>query len=150
MLASTTLSRKFGYKNVIRICGFAFATLPFLINFKLTTFTLGLFYLLVPITCLSVASVPILNCLWSHFPKHLNKVSGSAVLFFSLGTVVFNLIFTLLVNPNNEKAEIQNDNQAFFDSKISDNVFTAANTIIGICGICYICGSFMISKKDDK
>jgi len=101
MMASTTLSKKFGYRNVIKTCGFAFAILPFLINIKLTTFTLGLFYLMVPIACLSVASVPVLNCLWSHFPKHLNKVSGSAVLFFAVGTVCFNLLFTFLVNPNN-------------------------------------------------
>jgi hypothetical protein len=80
----------------------------------MSTFTLGLFYLMVPITSLTVASVPVLNCLWSHFPKHLNKVSGSAVLFFAVGSVAFNLLFTFLVNPGNEQAVIQTDKQAFF------------------------------------
>ena len=99
MLASTTLSRIFGYKLLIKLCGFIFAIVPWIININLSTISLAVCYLLIPVSCISIASVPVLNCLWSQFPKHLNKVSGAAVLFFALGTIIFNLLFTFLVNP---------------------------------------------------
>lgn len=101
MMASTTLARKFGYKRVIKICGIIFALTPFIINIKISTFTLGFCYLLIPVSCISISSVSVLNCLWSQFPGHLNKVSGSTVLFFSLGAIAFNLIFASVANPNN-------------------------------------------------
>ena len=101
MLSSTTLSRKFGYKAVIKICAIVFSTVPWVLHIKLTTLTLSICYLLIPISCITIASVPVLNCLWSQFPQHLNKVSGIAVLFFALGAIVFNLLFTFLANPEN-------------------------------------------------
>lgn len=104
MLIATRLSRVLGYKTVIRGCGLIFATLPFIINIKLNLFVLGLCYLVVPISCLAISSIPVLNCLWSHFPGHLNKVSGAAVLFFAVGTIVFNFLFVAFTNPNNEPA----------------------------------------------
>lgn len=78
-----------------------FAFSPYLINLGLNEVTLGLFYLFVPITCFAISSIPILNCLWSQFPNHLNKVSGSAVLFFSLGMIMWNMMFLHITNPNN-------------------------------------------------
>jgi MFS family permease len=106
MLASTALSRRFGYRKVIQVCGVIFALSPYLINFRLNTVTLIVFYLTIPVSCISIASVPVLNCLWAQFPNHLNKVSGLAVLFFALGSIAFNLIFTFLINPDNQEAAI--------------------------------------------
>lgn len=101
MLIATTLSRKFGYKLVIRACGLLFAVVPLIVNLKINLFVLGFCYLLLPVSLLSISSVAVLNCLWSQFPKHLNKVSGIAVLSFSLGSIVFNLLFVTFTNPNN-------------------------------------------------
>ncbi len=106
VLLSTRLTVKFGYKRIIRTCALIFAFSPFLINLGLNEVTLGLFYLFIPITCFAISSIPILNCLWSQFPNHLNKVSGLAVLFFSLGMITWNMIFLTLTNPKNELAEI--------------------------------------------
>jgi len=114
MLLATRFSRYFGYKTVIRVSGLIFSLSPFLINFWLNIFTMGLFFLFIPITCFAISSIPILNCLWSQFPNDLNKVSGSAVLFFASGMIVWNLIFTNIVNPNNVEANIDQHNQAFF------------------------------------
>jgi hypothetical protein len=63
--------------------------------------TLGFCFLLIPITSFAISSIPILNCLWSQFPKDLNKVSGFAVLFFAVGMILWNLIFMSISNPNN-------------------------------------------------
>lgn len=101
VLLSTRLTRIFGYKAIIRTCALVFAFSPFLINLGLNEVTLGLFYLFIPITCFAISSIPILNCLWSQFPNDLNKVSGSAVLFFALGMIIWNLTFLGLVNPRN-------------------------------------------------
>lgn len=101
MLLSTKLSRLFGYKAVIRGCGVVFAVVPYIINIRLNLWTLGLCYLVIPVSCLSISGVPVLNCLWSQFPHHLNKVSGIAVLFFSVGSIVFNLTFVHITNPSN-------------------------------------------------
>jgi hypothetical protein len=101
VLLSTRLTSYFGYKKVIRACALIFAFSPYLINLGLNEFTLGLFYLLIPISCFAISSIPILNCLWSQFSSDLNKVSGSAVLFFALGMIVWNLMFSGLTNPHN-------------------------------------------------
>ena len=101
MLFSTKLSRLFGYKAVIRMCGVIFAVVPYVIDIQFNLWVLGLCYLVIPVSCLSISGVPVLNCLWSQFPGHLNKVSGIAVLFFSLGSIVFNIIFVNLTNPHN-------------------------------------------------
>lgn len=101
VLISTRLTKRFGYKRVIRVCAAVFAFTPFLINFKMNLLTLGFCFLLIPITSFAISSIPILNCLWSQFPKDLNKVSGFAVLFFAVGMILWNLIFMSISNPNN-------------------------------------------------
>ena len=101
VLISTKLTAMFGYKNIIRACAIIFALSPYLINLGLNEVTLGLFYLFIPVTCFAISSIPVLNCLWSQFPNDLNKVSGSAVLFFSLGMIIWNLTFLRITNPNN-------------------------------------------------
>jgi len=99
MLVATRLTGRYGYKYIIKICAIIFGVMPLMINFKLSLFMLGMCYLFIPVTCFSISSIPVLNCLWSQFPKDLNKVSGSAVLFFALGMIMWNLIFLAIVNP---------------------------------------------------
>jgi len=106
ILIATKFSSYMGYKAVIRWCAVIFSLSPLIINIKLNLFTLAFFFLLVPMSCFALSSIPILNCLWSQFPKDLNKVSGSAVLFFSLGMITWNIIFFQIVNPENKPAVI--------------------------------------------
>jgi len=106
VLIATKFSSYMGYKAVIRWCAVIFSLSPLIINIKLNLFTLAFFFLLVPMSCFALSSIPILNCLWSQFPKDLNKVSGSAVLFFSLGMITWNIIFFQIVNPENKPAVI--------------------------------------------
>jgi hypothetical protein len=146
---SLRLDALFGYKKVVRICACIFAFSPYLINFSLNLFTLGLFYLLVPITCFAISSIPVLNSLWSQFPKDLNKVSGAAVLFFSLGMIIWNLTFVGIINPDNIKAQIINE-EAYFPPEISSNVFRASNLMFALSGLCFLIGSFLIEKRSDS
>lgn len=104
VLIATKFSSYMGYKAVIRWCAVIFSLSPLVINISLNLFTLAFFFLLVPMSCFALSSIPILNCLWSQFPRDLNKVSGSAVLFFSLGMITWNIIFFQIVNPDNKPA----------------------------------------------
>ena len=149
VLLSSRLTVIFGYKKIIRACALIFALSPYLINLGLNEVTLGLFYLFIPITCFAISSIPILNCLWSQFPNDLNKVSGSAVLFFSVGMIIWNMIFLNLTNPHNEVAEIDSNNNAFFKADISDNVFKASNVMFACSGISFLIGSLLVEKKED-
>jgi hypothetical protein len=114
VLIATKFSSYIGYKVVIRCCAIMFWISPFVLNIELNQFTLAFFFLLIPMSCFALSSIPILNCLWSQFPKDLNKVSGSAILFFSLGMITWNIIFFEIVNPENEPAVIDSHNQAYF------------------------------------
>ena len=114
VLIAARFSKYLGYKLVIRCCALLFWISPLVLNIKLNLFTLAFFFLLVPMTCFALSSIPILNCLWSQFPKDLNKVSGSAILFFSLGMITWNIIFFVIVNPDNKPAEMDEFKQAYF------------------------------------
>lgn len=76
------------------------------INLKLNLITFVVFWMVIPITCFWMSGVPLINCLWTQFPKDLNKVSGVAILVFSLGLIFWNLLFMMVVNPSNEKAQM--------------------------------------------
>ena len=121
--------------------------MPLVLNFKFNFVTLAVFFVFFPITCFSLSAIPIINCLWSQFPKDLNKVSGAAILFFSLGMITWNIIFFKVVNPDNLKADIDEENQAYFSNEITDRLLTATNVIFVIAGSLYIGGSFLIQKK---
>lgn len=43
---------------------------------------------------------------WSYFPKHRGRITGIFLMCFALGSSVFNLISTAIVNPNSETAYI--------------------------------------------
>jgi len=147
VLLATRFSSYLGYKTVIRICAVLFTLMPLVLNFKFNFVTLAVFFVFFPITCFSLSAIPIINCLWSQFPKDLNKVSGAAILFFSLGMITWNIIFFKVVNPDNLKADIDEENQAYFSNEITDRLLTATNVIFVIAGSLYIGGSFLIQKK---
>ena len=77
-----------------------------LINFKFNLVTFAVCWMIIPILCFCMASIPLINCLWTQFPKDLSKISGFAILVFNLGLISWNLIFLYLINPENVKAEI--------------------------------------------
>lgn len=107
-LFSTRLTKAYGYQTVIRICSVIFALSPLMINIVINKFVVAFCYLFIPITCFGISSIPVLNCIWSQFPKDLNKISGAAILFFSLGSIIWNIVFTAIINPNNDPAVIDN------------------------------------------
>jgi hypothetical protein len=99
-------ARWVGYQRAIRLCAVIFLLSPMVINLELNLTTFVVFWMVIPITCFMLSGIPLINCLWTQFPRHLNKVSGIAILTFSLGLIFWNLLFMMVVNPENEKSEM--------------------------------------------
>jgi MFS family permease len=106
MLAANPFSRLVGYKFAVRIAALLFILSPMVLNYAFNMETFAVFWLVIPLIAFCLESIPVLNCLWTQFPRDLNKVSGIAILFFSLGMIFWNFVFLFIVNPHNIQAEI--------------------------------------------
>lgn len=94
-----------------------------------------------------MAAIPLFNCLWTQFPKDLSKISALAVVMFSIGMIVWNLLFMELVNPNNLPATVDEKGVPFFADEVSNSALTASNIVFVLAGILSIAGSFMVNKR---
>lgn len=101
ILLATKLSDRFGYETVIRICAIIFLLSPLVIYYKFTFYTLVIFCFFLPSSAFAISSIPVLNVLWTQFPKAKNMVTAIATISFGLGGVFWNFMFTLYVNPLN-------------------------------------------------
>lgn len=57
---------------------------------------------------------------WTHFPKYKGRVSGVILGGFGLGSSIFNLVSTHLINPENKSPNIEINDFKYFDSEISN------------------------------
>lgn len=73
--------------------------------------------------------IPISNC-WKYFPNNKGLIGGIIVSGVGLGTFVFNLVSSYLVNPNSENA----NDKGKFPSDVADNV----PKMIQILVICWV------------
>lgn len=76
----------------------------------------------IPILSFLIAGIPLLNCLWTQFPKDLNKISALAILMFSLGLIFWNLCFMFMINPNNIKAKIDRSGIPIFPEEVTNKI----------------------------
>lgn len=104
VLLSNPFARLVGYKTAVRICAFTFLISPMLININFSIASFAIFWLVMPLSCFCLGAIPVLNCLWTHFKKDLSKISGVAVMAFSVGMIFWNLVFLFIVNPDNLSA----------------------------------------------
>lgn len=101
ILIANRLSERFGYTRVIRVCAMVFLLSPMAIYWRFDVLVLTVFCVLLPICGFGISSVPIINCLWTQFPKNKNFATAIAVVCFGLGGILWNYLFTLAVNPEN-------------------------------------------------
>lgn len=120
---------------------------PLLINFKLNLLTLTLFCLFLPATSFSISAIPVINCLWTQFSADRNKATALAVVFFSAGSIIWNLVFMALINPDNRIALIDDNGVAYFSSNVTAYLFQAANPVYFCGGLLFVIGSFLIEKR---
>lgn len=101
ILLATKLCHKFGYLPVIRVCGLIFFLSPFSISLHFNLTLMVLSCILLPVSAYAISSIPIINCLWTQFPKSKNKATAAAVICFGMGGAFWNYLFTISVNPTN-------------------------------------------------
>lgn len=95
----------------------------------------------------AISSIPILNCMWVHFPDSKNKVTSALVVAFGIGGVVWNLMSTHMINPNNLDASIVNGDINLFPPEVSNNARKTAIIGFAVTGSLALLGSMLLHKK---
>lgn len=150
VLASNPLARLLGYKTSLKLCALLFTVSPLMINLTFTKWSFTFFWLVMPLSCFCLGAMPVINCLWTQFPSHLSKISGMAVLMFSLGMITWNLVFLGLVNPDNLPAVTDENGIPIFPPQVAERVFSASNTVYLVAGAINILGSFLVTRRHDE
>ena len=150
ILIAPAISNRIGYELTIKLCGWIFLVSPQLLIMKTTVLTTWIFGLLIPCSCFAVSTIPLFNCMWTQFPQHRNKVTSVAVTCFSLGGILWNTLFTILVNPNNLKTTIEEEGMQFFSEDVSNLVIPVFRGLFVISGIMFVTGSYYIKRGSEE
>lgn len=107
LLVATRLCNRYGYEFIIRVCALIFAVAPLVSIFSFNIYTFVIFSIIIPGSMFALSSVPILNCMWTQFPKSKNKITAILVIMFGIGGIVWNFVFMHMINPTNEDATVE-------------------------------------------
>ncbi len=101
LIIATKVSLYFGHERLIRFCAIAYLILP-LLSFLSFRFEIFVFCnLLAPCSAFALSLVPIFHCLYSHYGNNKSLATGAVICSFGLGAIVWNLVSTLAINPEN-------------------------------------------------
>ena len=88
---------------------------------------------------------------WDHFPNSKGLVSGLIIGGFGLGSFIFGLISTLLINPKNSKPDIKVGSIYLYDKEVASHLITSLRILIVIWLVLAILGvSLLSAKKQDQ
>ena len=104
-------------------------------NFALFTIFYGLFYGI----GIGLSYLAPLMCGWEHFPERKGMVSGIIIGGFGFGSFIFDMISTILVNPQDIPPSIEiksgQTEQFYFDTEISNRAPIMLRKLIAIWAI---------------
>jgi len=80
---------------------------------------------------------------WSYYPQHKGRISGGFLTFFALGTSIFSLISTKIINPDNQKTDIKVKNGNVTDKYYSAEVADGFPAMLRWLSLCYFCISLL-------
>lgn len=108
-----------------------------------------LFSILIPLSGFALSFIPIFHCMYSHFGQSKSMATGAAIFSFGMGSVIWNLIITMAVNPENIIPDIKtaDPNLSFFPQEIADKIPRTLNYVYLINGILFVIASFLITKN---
>lgn len=89
---------------------------------------------------------------WDHFPKNKGLVSGIVIGGFGLGSFIFGLISTLLINPDNSKPNVKVGSLNLYNKGVADHLILSIRILILIWSVLGISGIVLLSVKptEDK
>jgi MFS family permease len=148
LFISTTIANKIGYLLLIRICAIIYFIFPLVsfFNFSLVVFVICL--MIAPTCAFTLSLIPLFNCLYSYYGTNKNLVTGLVIGSFSLGAIIWNLIATILINPDNLIPNVQSHDSKLmlFPKEVADRVPRSSNIIYFISGVLVVVGAFLVNK----
>lgn len=101
LIIATKVSQCVGNERLIKICAIAYLILPLIsfLSFRFEIFVIC--NLLAPCSAFALSLVPIFHCLYSHYGHSKSIATGAVICSFGLGAIVWNLVATLSINPEN-------------------------------------------------
>ena len=84
---------------------------------------------------------------WDHFPNSKGLVSGIIIGGFGLGSFLFGLLSTLLINPSNSKPDIKVGSLNLYNSDVANHLIDSMRMLIFIWSILAILGIAFLSVK---
>ncbi len=102
LLLSTKISDRLGYTQTIQLCSWIFFASQIILYIKLTLVLFTIFTLIIPVAMITVSLIPTVSILWSHFLRQKSICTAITLVFLGLGTIIWNIAFIELVNPDNE------------------------------------------------
>jgi MFS family permease len=80
---------------------------------------------------------------WSYFPQHKGRISGGFLTFFALGTTIFSLVSTAIINPDNKKTDIKVKSGDTTDKYYSAEIADGFPAMMRWLSLCYFCISML-------
>jgi hypothetical protein len=101
----------------------------------------------------SVIFLPGIWILWNHINSHKGLISGLMLFSYSLGAIIFGLVFTFVVNPDNEKAESigedGNEEEKMFTDSVADRVPMTIRWSVGLLMLFLCIGLVLVPRTWD-
>ncbi|KRX02542.1 Major facilitator superfamily domain, general substrate transporter [Pseudocohnilembus persalinus] len=148
------LAEKIGHLLLIKIGAIIFP-LSFYLCSIASNFTLFVFfYVGIGVTSFTLMTIPIINCLWTHFRTSSGKTTGIALFAFEISNFFYYLLQLYLINPNNLEASIQiqqnnGDSIYLFDKNVTENYQLTMQVTAIFVALFTIPGSFLIDYNDE-
>jgi hypothetical protein len=108
--------------------------------------------MIAPTCAFTLSLIPLFNCLYSYYGNNKNLATGLVIGSFSLGAITWNILSTILINPDNLIPNIPSNDPSFyfFPKEVADRVPKSSNLIYFISGVLVLIGAFLVSKNDQE
>lgn len=104
-IISLQLAEKIGFERQIRIATLLFSISVIISSYQTNFFMFSLFYGLFCSIAVGLLVTPIISTVWGSFPNIKGRISGYMFGMFGLSAMILVPIISIMVNPNNFKAQ---------------------------------------------
>lgn len=106
LIIATKVAARFGYERCIRVCAIQFLLVPLICFFNFSFVVFMIFGLLIPLSGFALSLIPMFHCMYSHFGQSKSMATGAAIFSFGIGSIFWNFIITMAINPDNTIPDI--------------------------------------------
>ncbi|KAL4512575.1 hypothetical protein ABPG72_020412 [Tetrahymena utriculariae] len=151
---SVRIAQMYGFEKIIRSAMIINPISIMLGSTQDNFYTFALFNTFIASICFGSTVMPILYCLWSHFPTKTGNTTGVALASFGLATFFYSIFATYIVNPQNLPATIEyiegQQTYYLFEEVVNQNVPSMVFWIGFVQLLFCIPGAFLISNNKES